>query len=67
MHVKTQIQGKMAILNTHAHETSNAIDIRKEYRGRIKHIPYRKGRKDFVIWATSNNGQVSRAHDMDGK
>ena len=42
----------MAILNTHAADVSSAIEIRRK--------------KNFPIWETGDNGQVSRHLDTDG-
>ena len=55
MHIKTQIRGKMIILNTHAPDVRNAIDIRKIYRGNSAQIIQETTKKDFPIWATDNN------------
>ena len=60
MHIKTQIRGKMIILNTHAPDVSDAIDIRQIHCNHIKQIIQRGNRGGFPIWATGSNEQVSR-------
>ena len=68
MHIESQIRGKATIaINTHAPDMSNDIDIRAKYWNRINHVLYREIRKDFLIWATGDNGQFSRNPDTDGE
>ena len=67
MRIETKIQGKTLIINSHAPDMRSAVATRKEYRGRIKQIPRPIKRKDIVIWATDNNGQVSRNTENENK
>ena len=41
-----------------------ATEIRKGYLGQIEHPLYQTKKKDIVIWATDNNGQISRNPEM---
>ena len=44
---------------------SHAADIRKVYWGQINQILYTAEKKNVVMWATGNNGQISRNSEND--
>ena len=60
MRIKTKIQGKTLIINPHAPDMGRKAETRKEYWNHIKQITHQIKKKDIVIWATDNNGQVSK-------
>ena len=57
----------MVIMNTHSPDVGTSIDIRKLYWGNIKLTIHQLKRKDFLIWETDRNGQVSRNPDTEDK
>jgi len=68
MHIKTKIQGKAIIItNSHAPDMSSAVEARGDYWGHIKQIMQKIKKKDIVIWATDNNGQVGKNTENENK
>ena len=61
MKIKTKTQWKiLVIINPHAPGMINAAETRKAYWNHTKQITQQTKKKDIVIWATDNNGQVSK-------
>ena len=69
MRIKTRIQGKTPNNNqlSRAPDVSNAVETRKEYRGHVRQILQHIKKKDIVIWATDNNGQVGKNTENENK